>query len=236
MPLGGFPTRALFYQPRFGMAYDLSATARPCSAAVGAGSTTTPASSPTASTSPRACRPYSRSPATIGGVPLLAKQPRLRSISRAQALSPAAVDSKDDKQAYTDSYSFTISQRMPWSSLLEVGLRRQPDARHPELGQRRQLGHQQQQHQPGSGRRDAVIKNGGVDPNTLNANNFRPLQGFSDLYLATNNGYANYNALQVTWARTKGRYTINLNYTFGKAMGIVGLLSTSSTSTTTTAC
>ena len=38
----------------------------------------------------------------------------------AQALSPAAVDSKDDKQPYTDSYNFTVSQRTPWSGLLEV--------------------------------------------------------------------------------------------------------------------
>jgi hypothetical protein len=60
-----------------------------------------------------------------------------------------------------------------------------------------------------------------VDPNSLTANNFRPLLGFSDLYLATNNLYSNYNAMQATWVRTKGRYTINMNYTFGKSMGIV---------------
>ena len=60
-----------------------------------------------------------------------------------------------------------------------------------------------------------------MDPNSLTADNFRPLLGFSDLNLATNNGYANYNALQMTWVRTKGRYTINMNYTYGKAMGIV---------------
>jgi len=39
--------------------------------------------------------------------------------------------------------------------------------------------------------------------------------------LATNLAYANYNALQATWVRTKGRYTINMNYTYGKAMGIL---------------
>ncbi len=33
---------------------------------------------------------------------------------------PAAVDSTDDRQPYTDSYSFTVSQRTPWSGLLEV--------------------------------------------------------------------------------------------------------------------
>ena len=61
--------------------------------------------------------------------------------------------------------------------------------------------------------------NGGVDPNTLNSQNFRPLLGYGDLYVATNNGHANYNGLQAVWARTRGRYTINLNYTFSKSMG-----------------
>jgi hypothetical protein len=61
----------------------------------------------------------------------------------------------------------------------------------------------------------------GVDPNSLLANNYRPLQGFSDVNLATNNLYSNYNSMQATWVRTKGKYTINMNYTFSKAMGIV---------------
>jgi hypothetical protein len=64
-------------------------------------------------------------------------------------------------------------------------------------------------------------QNGGADPNTLNANAFRPLQGYADLFIATNNGWANYNSVQATWVRTQGRYTINLNYTYGKALGIV---------------
>jgi len=66
-------------------------------------------------------------------------------------------------------------------------------------------------------------KNGGVDPNSLTANNFRPITTLGNVYLATNNLYSNYNALQITWVRTKGRYTINMNYTYGKSMGIVGL-------------
>src|SRR5580700_9682316 len=64
--------------------------------------------------------------------------------------------------------------------------------------------------------------NGGVNPNNLNSNNFVPYSGYStSTYLATNNLYANYNALQVTWVRSKGRYNINFNYAYGKAMGIV---------------
>ena len=63
--------------------------------------------------------------------------------------------------------------------------------------------------------------NGGVDPNSLTANNFRPIKAYSDINLATNNLYANYNAMQATWARAKGRYTLSLNYTFAKAMGFI---------------
>jgi hypothetical protein len=46
-----------------------------------------------------------------------------------------------------------------------------------------------------------------------------PLYG--QLNTAINQQYANYNALQATWVRTKGRYTLNMNYTFGKSMGII---------------
>ncbi len=55
----------------------------------------------------------------VNGVPVLAKNLDTLNVAD-QASSPSAVDSKDDRQPYTDSYSFTISQRMPWSSLLEV--------------------------------------------------------------------------------------------------------------------
>jgi hypothetical protein len=64
-------------------------------------------------------------------------------------------------------------------------------------------------------------KNGGADPNGLNANNFRPLQGFASLPLATHNLYANYNSAQIKYLRTRGRAVISVNYTFGKALGIV---------------
>ena len=52
-------------------------------------------------------------------------------------------------------------------------------------------------------------------------NLYRPLQGYGDLNVATNNLYSNYNALQVSWARHAGLYTIQANYTWQKALGIV---------------
>ena len=213
VPLGGFPARALFWQPRFGVAYDIG----------GKGNTVLRGgwgryyyhSGQFTNGLDVSAGVVSRSLGNnVNGVPVLARN--LDTINVAdQASSPSAVDSKDDRQPYTDSYSFTISQRMPWSSLLEVAYVGNQSRDLPLTG--------------GAGSNINLVpvgsmlssRNGGVDPNSLTADNFRPLKGFSDLNLATNRSYANYNALQVTWVRTKGRYTINMNYTHGKAMGIV---------------
>jgi hypothetical protein len=131
------------------------------------------------------------------------------------ALSTGAVDRKDNHDPVTDSYSFTISRRVPGAGLLEVAY----------------VGNQSRYllNQSGAGSDINLVpvgamlssRNNGVDPNVLNANNFRPLQGFAGLPLATNNTYSNYNSMQIKYLRTRGRAVINANYTFGKALGIV---------------
>lgn len=128
-------------------------------------------------------------------------------------LSVQAVDRFSDRSPYTDSYSFTISQRLPWQSLLEVAY----------------VGNQSNDllNSGGPGNNLNVIPYGAFfsrpgDPNSFNVDEFRPLKGFQDLRIATHNTYSNYNSMQISWLRTKGRYNINMNYTWGKAMGIVG--------------
>ncbi|MES1262439.1 MAG: carboxypeptidase regulatory-like domain-containing protein, partial [Acidobacteriota bacterium] len=227
VPLGGFPTRALFYQPRFGLAYDVFGTGKTVLRGgwglynyhsgqfttgldVAAGVQTI-----TLNNNQGAPTQSVVVPGSATATPLLARQLDTLNFSSA-ALSPGAVDAKDDKQPLTKSYSFTISQRLPWSSLLEVAY----------------VGNESTNiaNSTGVGSNINLVpvgamlasNNGGVDPNSLTANNFRPLKGFSDINLATNNLYANYNSLQTTWVRTRGKYVINLNYTFSKALGIVG--------------
>ena len=216
VPLGGFPTRGAFYQPRFGMAFDL----------FGHGNTVlrggwgryyyhsgqfTTGLNVSAGTQTVT---LSNNQGTGGNTPLLASELDTLPFNTA-ALSTGAVDRKDDKNPVTDSYSFTISQRIPWSSLVEVAY----------------VGNQSRDllNQAGAGSDINLVpvgamlssRNGGVDPGSLNANNFRPLPSYSSLALATHNLYANYNALQTKYIRTKGNAVITANYTFGKAMGIV---------------
>jgi hypothetical protein len=211
VPLGGFPSRTLFWQPRFGVAYDLTGKGNTVLRGgwgrfyYHSGQFTNGLDASAGAES------INLSPTNWGGVgPLLASN--LSSIDfNATPAAPAAVDSKDDRQPYTDSYSVTLSQRLPWTSLMELSY----------VGNRsRDL-----QNTSGAGSNINLVPAGSMlgeaNPDTANADKFRPLQGYQDLNLATNNLYANYNAFQMTWARQRGSYTMSLNYTFQKALGIV---------------
>ncbi len=225
VPVSGFPTRAAFYQPRFGVAYDLFGTGKTVLRGgwgryyyhsgqfttglnVSAGTQTVNLTNNQGTVN----TPWAGS---ATATPLLASELDTLPFNTA-ALSIGAVDSKDSDNPVTDSYSFTVSQRVPWSGLLEVAY----------------VGNQTHHILNTSGGAGSDINavpvgamlsanNKGVDPNSLTANNFRPLLGISDINLATNNLYANYNSMQVKYMRSKGRTLLSANYTFGKALGIL---------------
>jgi hypothetical protein len=210
VPIGGFATRTLFWQPRVGLAYDLTGKGNTVvrggwgrfyyhSGQFTAGLDTSAGSESVTLT-----------PSSIGNQALLARN--LSSIPFSAAPpTPSATDGTDDKQPYTDSYSVTVSQRLPWASLVEVSY----------------VGNHSRDLQvtSGAGSNINLVPVGALlgqsNPSTANADAFRPIQGYQNINIAGNALYSNYNGLQVSWARQRGRFTIQTNYSYSKALGIV---------------
>ncbi len=194
VPLGGFPTRALFYQPRFGAAYDLRGDGKTVLRGgwgryyFHAGQFTNGLD---ASAGVKSYNLGNNVPLPGGGTtPLLASKLDTLSLT-ASASGPSAVDNADDKQPYTDSYNFTIAQRTPWSGLLEFGYVGNRTRDIPSSGNGGSAGFGTLNINRVPQGAMLASKNGGADPNSLISDQFRPLLGYSDLFIATNNAYAN---------------------------------------------
>ncbi|HEY3455642.1 MAG TPA: carboxypeptidase-like regulatory domain-containing protein [Bryobacteraceae bacterium] len=223
VPLGGFATRAVFWQPRFGLAYDVTGKGNTVirggwgrfyyhSGQFTAGLDTAAGSASITVT-----------PNSIGNKPLYVSNPNFTNLATlgfaGQPGAPGAVNATDDKQPYTDSYSFTISQRTPWRGLLELGY----------------VGNQSHDLQSGGGFGSNVnlVPVGALfkpdptgaaatDPFNATADNYRPFLGYQNINQVTHNLYANYNAFQLTWLHQGSRGVIQFNYTLGKGLGFFG--------------
>jgi hypothetical protein len=226
VPVGGFPTRGLFYQPRLGGAYNLFGNGKTVLRGgwgrfyYHSGQFTNgldaSAGVATATITPSTWVGSTGCPTNSGGAALFTAYLSCLDLSATPA-SPAAVDSKDDNQPYTDSWSFNIDEQTPWSGLLEVAY----------VGNRsRDI----QNTYGGAGSNINMVPLGAMltasNPGTADANDYRPLNtssgiGYGDVSLATNNLYSNYNAFQISWAHRSRLTTIQANYTFQKALGIV---------------
>jgi len=206
VPLSGFSQRALFYAPRFGLAYDVFGTGKTVvRGGWGAFRYHTPQFTTGYDIGYGVVNFSSGQYTTFNQLSQITPQ-----FSGRQSVN--VLDSHEDEQPLTYSYSFTISQKLFGGSLVEASY----------------VGNQTK-YLPQDGRYNNVnavpygALFGVASPNSISTaqyDAFRPLANYQDLQVARNNLYANYNGLQLTYAVQRGRLNVTANYTFSKALGV----------------
>ncbi len=215
IPNGVFPTKGIYWAPRFGIAYDILGKGNTVLRGgwgrffYHSGQFTNGLGVTGGELSASVCCGL-----TFDGIDALSPSSQQVSLG-VQGLNP-----KDDKTPQTDSYSFTISQKVPWSSLVEISYVGNQSTNILNTGQ---VGANLNGiplgallNVPGTAGYSGKL----TDPGSVAKAQFRQYPLWGDLPIVTHNLYGNYNAMQITWLRSKGRYNINANYAYGKAMGV----------------
>ncbi|MFN7994853.1 MAG: carboxypeptidase regulatory-like domain-containing protein [Bryobacteraceae bacterium] len=207
IPLSGTPSRALFYDPRFGLAFDIFGTGK----TVIRGGWGMYHFHDEQNVQSAALQVTSGTYSYCACNGILTKD--IGSITPSQAVpgSITTLQLGDDRQPLTKTYSFTISQRAPWKSLFEASY----------------VGNSSTDQNnwntsffninsiPFLGEFSTGQWSSGGNPQP-----YRPYQNYQALNVAQHTLYQNYNSLQVSWNKQSGRFNFLMNYTFSKNLGI----------------